>query len=308
VPHVLRTRTGPAIYSRLMPAPTESARRSRIVLVAAAAVLVVIAGIIAWQLPQTTAPPAFSATSPSIADDAAVIVLLQIDAIDATTGRVSTRVSVHPGPAIPTEGAKVLVGSRGQHVVTVSADVASVDQPVVFDFDEGSVAAYPFDRYVLSELVAAIPVTSTESPGSDGTSTLPVQVIGNSSAFGFTVEDATTVDANPSYVDLRLLVERTTTHRIWATAMMAIFWALAIAAATVALVITLRARRWETRHLAWLGSMIFALAAFRTTAPGGPPLGVFLDTAAFLWAEALIVLSLVALVVVYLSRRSDELE
>jgi predicted membrane channel-forming protein YqfA (hemolysin III family) len=97
-------------------------------------------------------------------------------------------------------------------------------------------------------------------------------------------------------------------HRLWATAMMAIFWALALAAVTVVVSIAVRARSWETRHLAWLGSMIFALAAFRSTAPGGPPLGVYMDTAAFLWAEVLIVLSLVALVVLYLTRPRNELE
>ena len=90
--------------------------------------------------------------------------------------------------------------------------------------------------------------------------------------------------------------------------MMAIYWALALTAMAVVLSVVLRARNWETRHLAWLGSLIFALAAFRNTAPGGPPLGVFMDTAAFFWAEAVVVLGLVTLVVIYLIRPRSEID
>jgi hypothetical protein len=291
-----------------MPDHTESARRSRIVLVVAVMALVVVAALVIWSLPHTASPSGFAATNPEVAPDAAVVVLLQIDSIDAASGRVSARVSVARGPAMPAEGVKVLVGSVGQHVVTVTPEADSVGQPVVFDFDRGSVSSYPFDRYRFSEPIAALPATSTETLAAQGTTTLPLQVLGNASAFGFEVTDADVTQPDPSRVDVTLAVQRVPAHRIWASAMMAIDWALAVAAATVVISIAWRARSWETRHLAWLGSMIFALAAFRTTAPGGPPVGVFMDTAAFFWAEALVVLSLVVLVVLFLTRPRDELE
>jgi hypothetical protein len=37
-----------------------------------------------------------------------------------------------------------------------------------------------------------------------------------------------------------------------------------------------------------MAASLFALAAFRNTAPGSPPIGSILDYAAFLWTEAII--------------------
>ncbi|MDQ6797129.1 MAG: DUF4436 domain-containing protein [Actinomycetota bacterium] len=159
----------------------------------------------------------------------------------------------------------------------------------------------------MSLSVAALPATSSQVPGAADSTTLPVYIAGNSSAFGFSVDHDSSEPAG-SHVDFRVEVERTLTHRIWAAGMMAVDWAFALTGVSVVLTIIWRARSWETRHLAWLGSMIFALAAFRNTAPGGPPLGVFMDTAAFFWAEALIVLSLIAMVVIYLDRPRGEIE
>ena len=84
--------------------------------------------------------------------------------------------------------------------------------------------------------------------------------------------------------------------------MMVINWLVALAAVGV----VLRQRTWETRHLAWLGSLIFALSAFRNTAPGNPPIGTFLDYRSFFPAIALVVASLIALVVTFLVRPRDQ--
>ncbi|MER7511241.1 DUF4436 family protein [Streptomyces lavendulae] len=53
--------------------------------------------------------------------------------------------------------------------------------------------------------------------------------------------------------------------------------------------------RWIA--LAWTASTLFALAAFRNTAPGTPPVGCVVDWFAFLWAETVIALSLIAAVI-----------
>ena len=82
--------------------------------------------------------------------------------------------------------------------------------------------------------------------------------------------------------------------------MMTMYWLLSFAVISVTAVVVLRLREWESRHLAWLGAMIFAFASFRTTAPGTPPVGVYLDFAAFFWAEVIVAASLMALVGFYL--------
>ena len=46
---------------------------------------------------------------------------------------------------------------------------------------------------------------------------------------------------------------------------------LALGAAAVTVLVVARKRTWETRLLAWLGAVLFALVTFRAAAPGSPP-------------------------------------
>ncbi|MEW5629238.1 DUF4436 family protein [Streptomyces hydrogenans] len=48
--------------------------------------------------------------------------------------------------------------------------------------------------------------------------------------------------------------------------------------------------------LGWMAATLFALAAFRNTAPGAPPIGSLLDYLAFFWAESLIAFCVVVVV------------
>ncbi|MFB7263959.1 DUF4436 family protein [Streptomyces nojiriensis] len=46
--------------------------------------------------------------------------------------------------------------------------------------------------------------------------------------------------------------------------------------------------RQDPKETAQMAATLFALAAFRNTAPGSPPIGCLLDYIAFLWAETVI--------------------
>jgi nitric oxide reductase large subunit len=45
--------------------------------------------------------------------------------------------------------------------------------------------------------------------------------------------------------------------------------------------------------LGWMAASLFALAGYRNTAPGQPPIGCLLDYTVFLWAEAIVAFSVV---------------
>ncbi|GGO38497.1 hypothetical protein GCM10012286_13600 [Streptomyces lasiicapitis] len=53
-----------------------------------------------------------------------------------------------------------------------------------------------------------------------------------------------------------------------------------------------------------MAATLFALAAFRNTAPGTPPIGSLLDYVAFLWAETLIAFCAITVVVMGLRREA----
>jgi hypothetical protein len=90
-------------------------------------------------------------------------------------------------------------------------------------------------------------------------------------------------------------------------AMMAIYWALALGAAAVTYLVVSGRRPWETRLLAWLGAVVFALISFRTAAPGNPQIGTFLDFYSVFEAVGIVAGSLIVLIVYYLTRSSAEL-
>ena len=280
----------------------------RLILAGAVIVLLLVGVVVALRVPNSKPAAGFGADAEDIDPQTAVVVYLRIDSFDAAKGTLAARVRAVAGPALPAQGARVAVGDGGRPELKVGPGAPSTEQTLVLDVDRGTVSSYPFDQYDLEEVVAAVSTDSSIPPGGDGSRTLPLQVIGASTAAGFAVTGTAGGAANDTVVDLELAVERVRPQVVWATGMMAIDWALAVAVVAVALALVLRERPWETRHLAWLGSMIFALAAFRNTAPGNPPIGVFLDFAAFFWAEALVVASLLALVVVYLLRSRADLD
>ena len=99
---------------------------------------------------------------------------------------------------------------------------------------------------------------------------------------------------------INFVIRRTLGTRGWVLAMMAIYWALALGAAAVTALVIRRKRLWESRMLAWLGAMLFALVTFRAAAPGSPPVGTFLDYFAVFEAVGVVAVSLAVLIVYYL--------
>jgi nitric oxide reductase large subunit len=78
--------------------------------------------------------------------------------------------------------------------------------------------------------------------------------------------------------------------------MMVVMWALAASVLLGAWFLTTRRQGLVWPALAWMAATLFALAAFRNTAPGTPPIGCVMDWFAFFWAETVIALCLIIVV------------
>ncbi|GIW05989.1 MAG: hypothetical protein KatS3mg060_0794 [Dehalococcoidia bacterium] len=61
-------------------------------------------------------------------------------------------------------------------------------------------------------------------------------------------------------------------------------------------------KRIEAAILSSLGAMLFAFPALRSAVPGAPPIGAAIDYFAFFWAEMIVAVSLITLLVVYIRR------
>ncbi|MFG2291966.1 DUF4436 family protein [Streptomyces sp. NPDC048603] len=92
-------------------------------------------------------------------------------------------------------------------------------------------------------------------------------------------------------------VARSGSLLVFAVFMMVLMWALAAAVLLGAWYLTSRREGLVWPALGWMAATLFALSAFRNTAPGSPPIGCVLDWFAFLWAETVIALCLIAVVI-----------
>jgi len=236
----------------------------------------------------------------------ALELVVRVDSLDAAKGVLRMRIEARPGPALPPEGALVLTDIGSVPTIRVPGDSPPTVTAVEIDVSKGDVSNYPFDAYTAGFAATAVAGADRTLVEAADQPVLPFSVTGLSNVSGFSL-DGSAGESASGVGAVAFTAERDPNARTWAIAMMAIYWLLAAGAVAVALSVILSQRAWESRHLAWLGSMLFALSAFRTTAPGSPPIGTFLDFYAFFPAVTLVVLSLTGLIVTFLVRPRDEL-
>lgn len=125
---------------------------------------------------------------------------------------------------------------------------------------------------------------------------MPVRVLfsNNDVLFSATVDASAAADG-VAVVDIG--VARSNSVLVFAVFMMIAMWALAVSVLIGGWFLVTRRKGLTWPALGWMAATLFALAAFRNTAPGTPPIGCLLDYLAFLWAETAIAFCLITVVV-----------
>ncbi|MEU1260271.1 DUF4436 family protein [Streptomyces chartreusis] len=149
----------------------------------------------------------------------------------------------------------------------------------------GSISDYPFDTYE----------TDIAFRAQMGGEQVPVRMLFSNNDTLFSVS-AEPVPARQEAV-VALELARSGSLLVFAVFMMVAMWALAASVLVGAWYLTTGSEGLVWPGLAWMAATLFALAAFRNTAPGTPPIGCVLDWFAFLWAESIIALCLVTVVI-----------
>ncbi|MFI8257850.1 DUF4436 family protein [Streptomyces filamentosus] len=215
-----------------------------------------------------------------------------VQRVDAAGRELTLRVLVTPrgelaeaGGVSPTEDLtlQTSTSTRGDLSFEAHSRIATVDLPVALT--GGSITDYPFDAYD-----AAI-----EFNAAQGGEPVPVRVtLTNGDALFTAGVDATEVRGT-AVLDVTL--GRSNSVLVFAVFMMVAMWALAVSVLIGAWFLVTRRKGLTWPALGWMAATLFALAAFRNTAPGTPPIGCLMDYVAFLWAETIVALCLVTSVV-----------
>jgi Domain of unknown function (DUF4436) len=236
----------------------------------------------------------------------AVDVTLTVDSIDASSGSMRMRLLASPGERLPPEGALVVTSVGQIPSIVVTPTRLSQEQAATVLFQKGDVIDYPFETYGATIKLLAFGGTDPNLPENTSRPRLEIAGVSLSNAAGFSLATHGHTDSN-DVVSINFVIRRTLGTRGWVLAMMAIYWALALGAAAVTALVITRRRMWETRLLAWLGAVVFALVSFRTAAPGNPPVGTFFDFASVFESVGIVAVSLVVLIVYYLVQSPEML-
>lgn len=274
-----------------------SARRSRIVFIVIGLTMVAVAVVVIWRVPRGKPD---SLVSRLDTPEAVARLRLVVDSVDGARSTIKLRLGVGPAEKpLPPEG--ITVFTNVDNLSTVKLQPGSGNQEAVLEvpMERGEISAYPFDSYEATVRISAEYGSPAQPTNGPDTRDIPLDVEAFNSAVGFDVGIDPINETNNSAL-LTFNTSRTTPVVTWVSIMMTMYWLLSFAVISVTAVVVMGLREWESRHLAWLGAMIFAFASFRTTAPGAPPVGVYLDFAAFFWAEVIVAVCLMALVGFYL--------
>lgn len=221
-----------------------------------------------------------------------VSITATVEKVDPTQYVMNVRVWAVPHGALTSDGGET--ATRDIHVRSTGLSGSDLElkagrrigaQTIAVEVDRGEVSLYPFDRYSADLFFSAtvdgraVPVELTVE-NSDALFTLDATARGDESEPGFHVQ-----------------LSRSPGTFIMVGLMFVVMWALALAVAAAAAVIVRNRLGLVWPALGWMAATLFALAAFRNTAPGNPPIGNVLDYTAFLWAETIVACSLVYVVV-----------
>jgi hypothetical protein len=164
----------------------------------------------------------------------------------------------------------------------------------VLEIYEGEPMDYPFDEHVaeLSFTFAA--------PG--GGEPVPAAVEMRGSVAGLRIDTEYAKENTPEHPVVDVTVERASTTIFFSTFIMAAMWLLVIAVLFLVARVFAGHRKIEISMFSFLGALLFAFPALRNSQPGTPPIGTLSDFIAFFWAEVIIALSLLAVVLRWLIR------
>jgi hypothetical protein len=272
------------------PRPRRSGPSILLVLLPLAVLILVAVSVGSWlQYTERQAKDTVHTVGSRAADRVDVEAVVQ--SVDAAARELVLRVRVSPRGTLGEGGGTAPVADLSlQTSVATLSDLAFeaherlAPKDVRVAITGGSISDYPFDTYD----------TDVEFWAVLGGKPVPVRMLFSNADTLFSVSVAPPPSGQEAVVALRL--SRSGSLLVFAVFMMVAMWALASSVLLGAWYLTTRRQGLVWPALAWMAATLFALAAFRNTAPGTPPIGCVMDWFAFFWAETVIALCLIVVV------------
>jgi hypothetical protein len=171
----------------------------------------------------------------------------------------------------------------------------------VVEIYEGEPMDYPFDAHT-AELMFFFEPAAAKGGETGGTEAIPMAVELRGSVAGLRIDTEYAKENTPDHAVIDINLQRATTAVFFSTFIMIAMWALAIGVVCLVYRVFAGHRKIEISMFSFLGALLFAFPALRNSQPGTPPIGTLSDFLAFFWAEVIIALSLLSVVLRWLIR------
>ena len=167
------------------------------------------------------------------------------------------------------------------------------------DNTEGAAANKPAEEPAAD---APKPAPTEEAKQSAEDEEVPLAVDFFGSIAGFKIAAAKSKESDDSYVMIDMSISRSSTVLFFSGFVMILMWGMTLAVLVMVLSIVLRGRKIELAMFSFIAALLFAFAALRNSQPGIPPIGTYSDFIAFFWAEVILSLSLLTIIITWLLR------
>jgi hypothetical protein len=171
----------------------------------------------------------------------------------------------------------------------------------VFEIYEGEPMDYPFDSHT-AEISFFFEPAAGKGGEAGGTEAIPMAVELRGSVAGLRIDAEYAKENTPDHAVIDVGIQRASTAVFFSVFIMIAMWCLTIGVISLVYRIFAGHRKIEIGMFSFLGALLFAFPALRNSQPGTPPIGTMSDFLAFFWAEVIIALSLLSVVLRWIIR------
>ena len=221
---------------------------------------------------------------------------------DPMKGDIAVRLVFTPQGTLATPDGKLardlvldVAAATGKHVYEFKKGRKMDPVETIVDIYEGEPMDFPFDEH---EGQLAFFFT----PAGEGSEQIPVALELRGSVTGLRIDAEYGEGNTDNNVVVDISISRARTTMFFSLFIMLAMWALAIGVVCLVFRVFSGQRKIEISMFSFLGALLFAFPALRNSQPGTPPIGTLGDFLAFFWAEVIIALSLLSVVLRWIIR------
>jgi len=225
---------------------------------------------------------------------------------DVLKGDVSVRLNFTPhGSLLSPDGVTLsrdllldVASATGKHSYEFKKGKRMDPVEAIVEIYDGEPMEYPFDHHEAELSFYFEPAGAA----ADADKSIPVAIQMYGSVSGLRIDAEYAKENADDHVVIDLAISRAPTAVFFSVFIMAAMWALALGVVFLVFRVLAGHRKIEISMFSFLGALLFAFPALRNSQPGTPPIGTFSDFLAFFWAEVIIALSLLSVVLAWLIR------